>query len=312
MKRDWPVRETWRASFILCALVAAPSVARADAGAIVVEARGQDPARLDGWSATLGKGAPAERAAAAFAIGQLGMAWEPPADAVKARAEAVLVAALAAEKDATVRDRLVEALGKVGGRAAVPVLGALLDGKERVRAAVALAALAKSKVPVDAATRAALEKRLGDRDAQARWAAALALLRVHDPASHAALRACAKDAAVHVRATCAKALADVGGEEDAAVLAPLLDDSDGRVAAEAARTLVKLASKCADAGCRTLRALQDGKLPWRPSVVQAVTFEHPHGMAAAALLRAAWEAVPKADKLDERTRAILACKLAMA
>ena len=43
-------------------------------------------------------------------------------------------------------------------------------------------------------------------------------------------------------------------------------------------------------GLPTLRALQDAKLPWRPSVVQAVTFEHPHGIAAAALLRAAYEA----------------------
>jgi cyclophilin family peptidyl-prolyl cis-trans isomerase len=115
-----------------------------------------------------------------------------------------------------------------------------------------------------------------------------------------------------VRATCAKALADVGVEADADVLGPLAGDADGRVAAEAARTLTKLVAKCADAGCRTLRALQDVKLPWRPSVVQAVTFEHPRGMAAAALLRAAYEAVPKATGLDERTRAILACKLAMA
>jgi cyclophilin family peptidyl-prolyl cis-trans isomerase len=47
-------------------------------------------------------------------------------------------------------------------------------------------------------------------------------------------------------------------------------------------------------------------------VVQAVTFEHWHGMAAAALLRAAYEAAGKDATLDERTRAIDACKLAMA
>ena len=311
MKRDWPVRDTWRASFILCLLVVS-ATAWGDARAIVVEARTQDPARLDAWRATLTSGKTDERAAAAFAIGQLGMAWEPPADETKLRAETVLVGALAVEKEAAVRDRIVEALGKVGGRPAVAKLAAALDGAERVRAAVALAALAKSKVPVDAATRGKLEKLLGDRDAQARWAAALALLRVRDAASRAALRGCLKDAAVHVRATCAKALADVGGEEDVAALAPLLDDSDGRVAAEAARTLIKLSARCADTGCATLRALQDAKLPWRPSVVQAVTFEHPRGVAAAALLRAAWEAAAKADKSDERTRAIDACKLAMA
>src|SRR6185312_16189794 len=212
MKHDWPVGETWRASLFLGVLaVAAP--AWGDARAIVVEARTQDPARLDGWRATLGRGGASERAAAAFAIGQLGMAWEPPSEAVRARAEAALVDALAGEKDATVRDRIVEGLGKVGGRAA------------------------------------------------------LAPLRYRDPASHAALRGCAGDAAVHVRATCAKALADVGGDEDAAALAPLFADRDDRVAAEAARTLTKLLVKCRDSGCRTLRALQNGKLPWRPSVV---------------------------------------------
>ena len=62
---------------------------------------------------------------------------------------------------------------------------------------------------------------------------------------------------MHVRATCAKALAEVGRDEDADVLAPLAADSDARVAAEAARTLVKLAGKCADAGCRALHTLQD-------------------------------------------------------
>src|SRR4051812_36949330 len=259
MKRDWPVRETWRASFIFCLLIASAATARADARTIVVEARTQDPARLDGWRATLMSGHADERAAAAFAIGQLGMAWEPPSDESKARAETALVAAVAVEKDATVRDRIVEALGKVGGRAAVEKLTAALVGGERARAALALAALAKSKVPVDAAARGKLEKLLGDRDAQARWAAALALLRIHDPASRAALRGCAKDRAVHVRATCAKALADVGSDEDVDALRPLLGDADGRVAAEAARTLTKLAGKCADAGCPTLRALQDAQ-----------------------------------------------------
>ena len=53
-------------------------------------------------------------------------------------------------------------------------------------------------------------------------------------------------------------------------------------------------------------------MPWRPSVVQAVTFEHWRGMAAAALLRAAYDAAGKDAALDERTRAIDACKLAMA
>src|SRR5438309_11777029 len=122
MKRDWPVRETWRASFILGVLFAA-ATARGDARAIVVEARTQDAARLPAWRATLANAATAtERAAAAFAIGQLGMAWEPQSDETRARAEAALLEALAKDKDATVRDRVVEALGKVGGAASMAPL----------------------------------------------------------------------------------------------------------------------------------------------------------------------------------------------
>jgi len=181
MKRDWPVRETWRASFILGVLFAA-ATAHGDARTIVVEARTQDAARLPGWRATLAGGAASERAAAAFAIGQLGMAWEPPSDATRASAESALLEALGKEKDATVRDRLVEALGKVGTVASLPPLRAALDGNERARAALALAALAKNRTLTDGAARAKLETLLGDRAAEVRWAAALALLRYHDPA----------------------------------------------------------------------------------------------------------------------------------
>ena len=124
------------------------------------------------------RGRRADRAAAAFALGQLGMAWEPVGDAARGKAEATLVAALPSERDPSVRDRVVEALGKVGGHAAAVALVAALDGKERVRAAVALAALAKAKVPHEPGTREKLEKLLADKDAQARWAAALALLRL--------------------------------------------------------------------------------------------------------------------------------------
>jgi HEAT repeat protein len=244
MKRDWPVRETWRASFILGLLLAVPSTARGNARAIVVEARAQDAARLPAWRVTLATGkATDERAAAAFAIGQLGVAWEPPSDATRAEAEAALVEALAKEKDAGVRDRVIEALGKIGGTASLQPLRAALETSERARAALALAALAKNRALTDGAARVRLEALFADRAAETRWAAALALLRYHAPESRAALRGCTRDPAVHVRATCAKALADVGHDEDADVLAPLAGDGDARVAAEAARTLVKLAQK---------------------------------------------------------------------
>ncbi|MGZ3427941.1 MAG: peptidylprolyl isomerase [Polyangia bacterium] len=303
MKRDWPVRETWRASLIFGVLLAAAPSAWGDARALVVEARTQDPARIDAWSATLAKGATAgERAAAAFALGQLGMAWEPPSPPDRSRAELALLQRLPREQDGAVRDRIYEALGKVGGVASIATLTVDLEGAQRARVALALAALAKNRSLTDDKARIELEGLLADRAAETRWAAALALLRYKSPASRGALRGCLKDPAVHVRATCAKALADIGSDEDAAAVTPLVDDPDDRVAAEAARTLVKL---------KAAAALKAAKLPWRPSVVQAVTFEHWRGTDAAAVLRAAYDAEARA-KLDDRTRAIVACKLAMA
>src|SRR3954454_495996 len=103
MKPNRPVRETWRAGFIFGVLISS-GVALADARAIVVEARTQDPARLPRWQRLLGRGDASERAAAAFAIGQLGVAWEPMPETVLDGAEPALVAALASEKDAAARD----------------------------------------------------------------------------------------------------------------------------------------------------------------------------------------------------------------
>jgi cyclophilin family peptidyl-prolyl cis-trans isomerase len=282
VNRNWPVRETWRASFILCACLS--TVARAEA--------------------------PSPTAAEAFALGQVGVAWEPPGEPERARAEVTLLAALAREQRAEVRDRIVEALGKVGGKAALAALGPLLDGAERARATIALATLAKNRNVSDTATRLRLEKLLGDSDAEVRYGAALALLRYKDPESRAALARTLADPAVHVRATAAKALADVGRGEDAPSLAPLLADGDVRVAAEAARTLVKWAMKCT-AECPPLEVMRKARLPWRPSVVQAVTFEHWRGALAEPILRAAYEAAAGDAQLDRRTRAIVACQLAM-
>ncbi|MDB4967353.1 MAG: peptidylprolyl isomerase [Myxococcales bacterium] len=277
---------------------------------MVVEARTQDPTQLDAWKAALSSADAAERAAAAFALGQLGVAWDPPSDDDRARAEATLLAALAVEKDAAVRDRVVEALGKVGGKLALASLTQALDGAERARAAIALAALAKSRSLTDDRSRVLLEKQLGDGDADARYGAALALQRYKDPGSRPALLKALSDSAVHVRATAAKALADAGRPEDAGALAPLVDDADVRVAAEAARTLVKLAGKCKDS-CAPVEALRKAKLPWRPSVVQAVTFEHWRGAAAVVLLRQAYDAATHDGTLEPRGKAIVACKLAM-
>src|SRR5439155_26729532 len=119
---------------------------------------------LSALTATARAEAPAMTAAQAFVLGQVGVAWEPPSEAERAKAEAALLAALANAKDATVRDRIVEALGKVGAQPAQAALLPLLDGPERMRAALALASLAKLRNLGGEAARVRLERLLGDGD----------------------------------------------------------------------------------------------------------------------------------------------------
>jgi cyclophilin family peptidyl-prolyl cis-trans isomerase len=285
----------------------------AAARALVVAARAQDPAALPRWRTRLGAGGPAERAAAAFAIGQLGVAWEPPSDETRRAAGAALLATWPAERDPAVRDRLIEALGKVGGPASLARLTAALDGAERVRAALALAALAKGGLHVDEPAAAKLRARLADGDSATRWAAALALLRLKDAAGRAALHGCLADSDPVVSATCAKALADVGSEEDLTALAQLVGAADPRPAAEAARTLVKLAMKCpADGACPALAALASTRGPWAPPVMQAVAFERWRDPRALPLLRRRYDEYARATTLEPRARALAGCLAALA
>jgi hypothetical protein len=114
-------------------------------------ARVQDPASVGTLEQALRNGTPPEREVAAFGLGQLGVAWEPPPDAVRESAARALISALLMEREAAVRDRVIEALGKVGGKDAfetlVPLVdddGAGLPAAERERAAVALALIARS------------------------------------------------------------------------------------------------------------------------------------------------------------------------
>src|SRR5439155_10290214 len=102
-------------------------------------ARAQDPAQLETMAAGLGAAAAGERALAAFALGQLGTAWQPVADPVRARAEAQLISALERERDATVRDRMIEALGKLAGTPGLEVLRAELGRQDGARARAGLA-----------------------------------------------------------------------------------------------------------------------------------------------------------------------------
>jgi cyclophilin family peptidyl-prolyl cis-trans isomerase len=187
---------------------------------------------------------PVERA---FERGQLGVAWDPIEESRRAAIEKELLSELGHERDPEVRDRLVEALGKIGADA--ETFRQLLAGAERERAAIAIGIawkLERLKTPID------VTPLFGDADEKVRYAAAYAQLRMH--------RSCdaqLKDSSWLVRATCARASKDV------AALATLIDDPDERVAAEAGRSLAK--QKAVDA------LAASGA--WRPQVAAAIAVE---------------------------------------
>lgn len=278
-------------------------------------ARGQDPASVGAMEEVLRTGAAPEREVAAFGLGQLGLAWEPPPDDVRWRAEGALVAALDTEREAAVRDRIIEALGKVGREAAVSALEPLVDdapGTERARASIALALIARSSQGklVSAAARDAMTLMMDDADPAVRFGGAYGLLRYRDPATKDTLVAGLKDADPNVRSTCVKALVTLGGPEDVPALASLMEDADDRVAAESARTLTKLAMACMTDDCPALTALLDAPGPWRPAVMQAVSFETWVDMRALPLFQARFDEYAKATSMDSATRALLECQAA--
>jgi cyclophilin family peptidyl-prolyl cis-trans isomerase/HEAT repeat protein len=280
--------------------------------ALLAAARLQDPAAVEWIAARLTADAPLVRAAAAFALGQLGLAWEPVAEPRRALAEERLLTRLAVERDASVRDAIVEALGKVGGARSLDVLVDALATAERARAAVALGLLAKNSAGKLVSPRAlpALLPLVRAPDATVRSAAAYALMRLKDPGARDVLLACAADADVGVRHVCVRGLADVGAPEDAVTLAARVDDRDVRVSAEAARALAKLALRCKlDAPCAALDALAQTALRWTPSAMEAIAFEPIVDARAAPVFAARFDAYARAG--DERSPR-LACKAALA
>ena len=260
--------------------------------------RQQDPARLEELERALDGDAHA-RLLGAFGLGQLGTAWQPIPDDVRMRAESLLCEHLARESDPEVRDRLVEALGKLRGPRGIEVLIGELSGAQRARAAIALGVRARNKQTAPAAV-ARLGELLRDPSEEMRWAAAYALSQQKLADAREPLLGCLADAAAPVRAVCAKGLGDVGSEADTARLAPLLEDASPLVAAEAARTLAKLARHCSGE-CAPLGALAASPGLERPQVVEAIAFEPLTHPAARDLYR----------HLFEKLRGPLQCKAAL-
>ncbi len=258
--QDWEDRRSLGDGALL-ALATDAMDYRLRARALRALARIQDVATLDTVRAGLKDPFADVRDEAAFAAGQLALSWEPLTDAERGVLADALLETEATERDAAVRVTQLDALGRTGTPAAVARLVERLQGEDvevAGRAALALGVAARragaavvAGVPLEpvAALLAA------ERPLEARYGGAYLLTMAKRPEALPALRRCLGDADADVRGLCAKAFGDMGGPEDAAVLGTLLEDPVPRVAAEAARSLAKLAAMCGGP-CTALDALE--------------------------------------------------------
>jgi cyclophilin family peptidyl-prolyl cis-trans isomerase len=267
-----------------CASTAATAPARGALDELLVFARQGDGVGRERVEQLLAQGEPIERLHAAFALGQLGVAWDPAPEGATEAATAALTARLSREHDVLVRDRILEALGKLGNPPAITALSAALEGnptvKERERAVLALGVAAKNahlKAPAAVDRVIALTT---DADKNVRAAAVFALGKMKAGEAEEALTKALGDSEWRVRAGAARALGEIGAGET--VLGPLIGDSDERVAAEAGRALARLAVKCIGKGaCAAVDVLAQGPA-WRPPVAAAIAAEpivHPSAEA---------------------------------
>jgi cyclophilin family peptidyl-prolyl cis-trans isomerase/HEAT repeat protein len=199
------------------------------------------------------------RAMAAFAAGELGLSWDGIPDTMLAQLADAVLSAEEHETDAHARTQELTALGRLRTPAALDRLVGRLAAEPDVAepAARALGVAARAKAPWPEAATPLLTGRLGKTEPETlRWAAVYALGFASGTESRSALLESLKDAGWEVRATAAKGLAEHGTPKDARALRPLLLDVQPEVAAEAARTLAKLAPRCEkDSACPPLEAL---------------------------------------------------------
>ena len=224
---------------------------------------------------------PSVRAMAAFAAGELGLAWQPVPDTVRDQLTQALLRAEEKETDPRAHLAELDALGRVRTAAALERLVSRLDPKAEsarvlgglppttpgdstpaafdvaTHAAVALGVAARAKATVPARAQAPLEGLAISYLVPTRWAGVYALGQMKLAEARPVLLKAMTDVDGEVRAIAAKGLTDVALPEDVPSLRPLLRDDDGRVAAEAVRALVKLAEKCAPGPCPAIDALGD-------------------------------------------------------
>lgn len=224
----------------LALLLALPALAAPDAAGLRRMARAQDGRDLAAMRAALEEGAPALRAEAAWALGQLGLAEGPDGgeetvvqrDARRAAAAALETAA--SDPDASVRVAAVEGLGKTGEAQAEPALrAAATDASAEVRAeaALGLARLRQLKRVPEYSTAAvnALLALSIDREEKVRWLAPFAFSRHADPRARGMLLKAQLSPDPRSRFFAARALGKLGVAPDLG----LVTDADLHVRAEA-------------------------------------------------------------------------------
>ena len=238
------------------------------ARALVALGRVQDLSTAPKVAEALSDPVPAVRGAAAFAAGQLALAWEPVPDETRALLARALLDAEARETDGAARLLEVDALGRVRTPATLDRLTVLLavptgqrvdeaDPRSEVpvRAAIALGVAARAKAQVPDPARSGLERLSRALLPPDRWAGVYALAQMKTPAARPVLLAALRDDDPETRAIAAKGVSDLAMVEDTPALRAALRDVDGRVAAEAVRGLVTLASRCAPGPCTPAEAL---------------------------------------------------------
>jgi cyclophilin family peptidyl-prolyl cis-trans isomerase/HEAT repeat protein len=157
--------------------------------------------------------------------------------------EGALIAAFPKETDATVRDRIVEAVGRVAtAEVGVPFLESVVSGDDpalATRAALALGVAGYRKVDVSSAT-SALAAACRSPHVDVRRAAAYAFYRGRPEASVSYLRPLLNDADPLVRVNAIKGLAASDRPNLGPIVSERIRDDDWRVRLEAIRAMVPL------------------------------------------------------------------------
>lgn len=205
-------------------------------------ARFQNAEAADSLNLSLSDIDPQVRETAAFALGQIGMYFKQQGDTAANACEKFLASALGNENDPTVREAILDALGKAGTRTSISLLLSVTRGSDpKLRAAAiqSIGLLAYWKC-ADSTISVELSEMLADADASVRWKTAYALFRLKNPATAGLLTEALSDPEPLVRIYAARALAEFNDPSALPRLAEQLNDPDWRVQVNMLRAISQL------------------------------------------------------------------------